>query len=396
MTMQPLHTLRLAHDLRTQAEFIALRNEMAKLTHPARPDVDWVRAEKLALTVFQQHGVELQSVSWYTLIRSHRNGLAGMQEGLELLAALLNHQWPLLWPQQTHARLTLLSHLGNQLQQRLRSESLQYSDLTILYGLEKTLQSMITVLEKLELRHLSQLDGLATQVASAARRLEQLQDDIVIPAKEMTGHDNFSTDSARALSAMTPVPPVTTSPAGEPLVWVMRETLSPPAPPPPGHWQRVRGFVAGMLTALVLGGAALIAWQHFTAPPPVSRTQQLAALAWQLRPEGARLPLPENWRQAMAADAFPQAQLTEWQLAQQRLQILADRLNALDGKRSGYLTVSELKSAVFGIQQPLNAVPPTEELLRQYQADPTPASQAAVSQRLRQLLNYYLLMQEKE
>ncbi len=41
------------------------------------------------------------------------------------------------------------------------------------------------------------------------------------------------------------------------------------------------------------------------------------------------------------------------------------RLNSLDEKKRGYMTVSELKSAVFAIQQPLAQTVPLEELLRQ-------------------------------
>lgn len=35
-----------------------LQAEIGKLTHPARPDVDWGRVESLSLALFRQNGVE--------------------------------------------------------------------------------------------------------------------------------------------------------------------------------------------------------------------------------------------------------------------------------------------------------------------------------------------------
>ncbi|WP_266153284.1 type VI secretion system ImpA family N-terminal domain-containing protein [Enterobacter sp. HSTU-ASh6] len=62
--------VRTGGDPRSLPQFTALRDEMSKLTHPARPDVDWMQVEKLALSLFEINGVELQTGAWYTLARS--------------------------------------------------------------------------------------------------------------------------------------------------------------------------------------------------------------------------------------------------------------------------------------------------------------------------------------
>ncbi|MBB9855925.1 hypothetical protein FSI66_024805, partial [Escherichia coli] len=49
-----------------------------------------------------------------------------------------------------------------------------------------------------------------------------------------------------------------------------------------------------------------------------------------------------------------------------RLQQLAERLNRLDEQRGKYMTVSELKTEVFGIMQAFNRHIPAEEQLRRY------------------------------
>lgn len=73
----------------TYKESGELQAEMSKLTHPARPDVDWRRVEKLSLALFRQNGVELQTQVCYVLAITRRQGLAGMADGLGSLDILL-------------------------------------------------------------------------------------------------------------------------------------------------------------------------------------------------------------------------------------------------------------------------------------------------------------------
>jgi type VI secretion system protein VasL len=86
-------------------------------------------------------------------------------------------------------------------------------------------------------------------------------------------------------------------------------------------------------------------------------------------------PLAQQWRQQLSAGALPAENLTGWSEGMQQLQRLADQLNALDEQKGKYLTVSELKTAVFAIMQSFNrAAVPLEEQLRQLAALPKPVS----------------------
>lgn len=133
-------------DPRTLSDYTALREELSKLTHPARPDVNWLYVEKLCLSLFEQNGVELQTAAWYTLARTQLTGLFGLNEGLAILEALISHQWGALWPQPVHARMEILSSLSQRLQQRMRSLPLNYSDLNQLYRAEQLLTRLGEVL----------------------------------------------------------------------------------------------------------------------------------------------------------------------------------------------------------------------------------------------------------
>ena len=75
-------------DPRGFSEFNALRDELAKLSHPACPDVDWAKVEQGCLALFQQNGAELHSACFYTLARGQRHGVEGITQGVALIEAL--------------------------------------------------------------------------------------------------------------------------------------------------------------------------------------------------------------------------------------------------------------------------------------------------------------------
>jgi type VI secretion system protein VasL len=68
--------------------------------------------------------------------------------------------------------MEILSGLSQRLQQRMRMLPLNNSHLSELYRAEALLTSLGSVLQRLELKHLSQLDTLRTLIRSNAERLE--------------------------------------------------------------------------------------------------------------------------------------------------------------------------------------------------------------------------------
>ncbi|WP_308701340.1 type VI secretion system ImpA family N-terminal domain-containing protein [Pseudomonas trivialis] len=53
--------IRVGGDPRGFSEFTVLRDELAKLSHPACPDVDWAKVEQSCLVLFQHNGADLQT-----------------------------------------------------------------------------------------------------------------------------------------------------------------------------------------------------------------------------------------------------------------------------------------------------------------------------------------------
>lgn len=425
-------------DPRSLADFIALREEMSKLTHPARPDVNWKHVETLSLSLFELNGVELQTGAWYTLARSHLARVQGMNEGLVILNALLSHQWAQLWPQTVHARAEILNGLFQRLQKIFRTFSLSHSDLPSLDQAEKLLVSLDEILTLQALKHACPTTALAQQVRSALTRLENSS-----PQEVNAPAVTLPPQALASVPADDSVPPVSRlvyviRPEPEVSVEVVHETL-----PPPKRWPV---FLAGVCSALVVGAIALWGWQYVhrvdtaslalsasVAPLPqaltgdqvqtlrqakentvdqakwlASATQQLESLSalspdwafqygnallkqantlWPESPEVAEM--QKQWQQRQAVNALPAATLNGWHNGMQQLQTLVDKLNALDGQKGKYITVSELKSSVYEMMNSFRQTVPLEEQLRVLQSqssDTAAATHQQVQQHLKGLI----------
>ncbi|MBF4114204.1 VasL domain-containing protein [Enterobacter cloacae] len=429
---EPRH-IRTGGDPRSFPDFTALRDEMSKLTHPARPDVNWQYVEKRCLSLFEHNGVELQTAAWYALARCHIAGLPGLNEGLSLLEALITRQWGNLWPQSVHARMEILSSLTRRLQQVQRTQTLVYTDLSALYQAEKSVTGMTETLQRLELKHQSGLDMLSQWLHGAAVRLENSASPLpgtvsdVLPGKIHRPRDDDEPPSHRWVYVMPPVP----SPLGSEGPVRAGKTWKP--------------FVAGMLTALLTGG--LLGWGHniltvrpqqdalmaSVTPPPATLSeeaqltlrqknppwlrenkqwmtlmqQQLERLAamppeWPLSygtalvrqaqvlwpDQPATSALATQWQQLRDAQALVPDALDGWHQGMVQLAQLTQSLNGLDGQKGKYLTVSELKSRVFAITQAFARTVPLEEQLRQLSTTDAAgrgALQAETAQHLRRL-----------
>lgn len=439
-------------DPRTLPDYAALRDELSKLTHPARPDVNWRYAEKLCLSLFEQNGVELQTAAWYTLARTQLAGLFGLNEGLTILEALISHQWGALWPQPVHARMEILSSLSQRLQQRMRSLSLNYSDLSQLYRAEQLLTGLGEVLQRLELKHLSQLDTLRTLMHNSAVRLENsdnttstgpnIQSGIVLPATMMNAATASTRDFAGGPDEDTPASAVKWVYVAQPEPQPNVEVLST-MPAPVKKW---KFFAAGMCTMLVISAAAVWGWQFLHRPDPL-QTQLAASLApfpatlspeqldllrqqtplpkdliaqtqqqlarldklppdWNITyarklieqvqslwPEQAK-PLTQQWQQQVNVTPLSTDAMNGWHEGMLKLQDLTAQLNTLDRQKGKYITVSELKSQVFAATQAFSKTVPVEEQLRQMSirenSGMIPSAQKIQTElRLKQLITSY-------
>ncbi|WP_259565990.1 VasL domain-containing protein [Enterobacter sichuanensis] len=411
--------VRTGGDPRSLPQFTALRDEMSKLTHPARPDVDWMQVEKLSLSLFEINGVELQTGAWYTLARSQLAQVRGLNEGLAILTAMLSYQWAQFWPQPVQARAEILSGLFQRLQKLFRTWSLQPADFTALELAEKQLQALDDILKRQELRHACNPASLLQQIRSALSRLEN-----------GALHEKTSRGTALPEEAVRPASQLLYVIHKEPEVRVRVAEM------PTVKAKRWLVFVAGMATSLVLGAATAFGWQVLhqpdeatytlaasVAPLPEpmtaaqidafrktdnSRTESAIWLeritnqvngvmnqspGWRLRyaqglvtqakslwpDDPATRELVKRWEQYQMARTLPASKLQGWNEGMTQLQALSAKLDALDHQKGKYLTGSELKTLVWQITRSFASAVPAEEQLRQLVSAPGEGNTPGVS-----------------
>lgn len=402
--------VRTGGDPRSLSAFMALRDEMSKLTHPARPDVNWQQVEALALSLFEINGVELQTCAWYTLARSHLARVSGMNEGLTILTALLSHQWAQLWPQSVNVRAEILNGLSQRLQKLFRTFSLTPADVPALALAEQRLEELKDILRRQTLNHACEMNPLMQLVRSALSRLESS-----LQAEDDPAHDTMPDPALSIVEEMAPA---------SRLVYVIRKDpevgvqVTEDVPVPPKRWPV---FVAGMATALVLSAASVFGWQVLHrpdeatqamaasvawVPAPMTPSQIEAfretknsqthsgvwlarmtkqvnwittqAPGWRLRygqglvsqaqalwpDDPATRALVQRWEQYQLARTLPASDLNGWHDGMTQLRALSAQLDALDRQKGKYLTGSELKTIVWRITSTFASAVPVEEQLR--------------------------------
>ena len=442
--------LKTGGDPRSLPDYAALRDEISKLAHPARPDVDWRYVETLCLRLYEHNGVELQTASWYTIARMHTTGLSGLNEGLALIVALTRHHWSVMWPLNTHARLEIITGLFNRLQKTLRAMPPDDRDnLPQLYQTETFLKALSDILARHELKQSSKVALPEAMVKGYITRLEnqpvqgEASSLVTLPAQALRS-------DAPDVQGHQPLP-------HSRLVYVVSETKTEPTPSlQKSPLTFLKPFVTGVCAALLAVSVAIPGWQFLTqpspaeqqlrallAPPPdmlsadqlaqLSRTpsllnhasewitlsgqqitrltelppaynlQRSAQLLQQLSvlfPDNPRVQeLVDNWQKRVRSRALPEEAMTGWSEGMTRLQQLAERLNRLDEQRGKYMTVSELKSVVFSTIQSFNKSIPAEEQMRVLLQNPEretlpAAARTQLEMHLKQLTARYAEIQE--
>jgi len=179
--------IRLGADPRSHGDFVALCEELAKQSHPARPDVDWSRVERLCLSLFQDHGVELQSAASFVLARTQLHGLDGLDDGVQLLRRLLGEGTVRFWPMAVPAREEILAWLFGQLQSVLRQLNPSSVQLPALLALEERTGQLLELLQPMLPLAASRLQALQQQLQGMRRRLTPAAPDALpaqLPAAE--------------------------------------------------------------------------------------------------------------------------------------------------------------------------------------------------------------------
>ncbi|MCT8263510.1 VasL domain-containing protein [Proteus terrae] len=453
-----LDSLSIGGDPRVFNQFLAIKEELDKRFHPARPDINWQYVHELCISLFNQNGVDLQTASWFVICRQHQAGLDGLNEGLYLIHKLLTQHWQTLWPVQTHTRINILSSLSQQLVSGIRGTTFVYSDLSILYQIEELLKNINHHLQTLEIKHLVQFDYLENLVIAQAQQLENadtLDSNFNIP--ELSSTVNKEEKPSEIIDVILSTPKNIHESITPPKTYISSSISLQPPIKKTYRQELWRGILIGTLTSSLFFIILFYFWlselknnnltDAFPYIPTINahagslieqqtangrniirtlnseqidviqqRLDELALLSptWaqnyglevisylnaQYEDNPELLSFTQLWKNNLKINATTDEQLNQWSKGMTELDGLSQRLDSFDGNPKNYITGSELKSIIFKARQHFNQAKPLEEELRLLEKQPT---QNAVSDyeyqqidnHFKQLLNRYSLLRSK-
>lgn len=272
---------RVADPLREPGDLAALYEELAKLHHPACPDVDWRKVEQWCRELLRDNGSDLQIAAFLALALAQRYGLPGIAEGMTLLNQLLAGAWDRLWPRNATERMDILAWLFTQWQPLLRGLDIGKQDAPALRSLEVDLAQLHAVLGRQRLPAMTALRALNQQVETLAARLQG--EVLPVPGNARAREDAAADMPLRLFISMPEGGPA------RPVVYLERR--------PAGRGRRIALFVLLGLVVTLL--AAVAGWQYWqlsqeralaaTAPVRLDSLQLFASGSAQLKADSTKV-----------------------------------------------------------------------------------------------------------
>lgn len=182
MEQNNIHIIKMGKDPSHFDEFETIKSEINKLSHPKHPIIDWALIENNALILFEKNGIDLLSISYYTLARYHRYGLSGFVEGCELLKSLICYQWEDLWPTNPVFRVDALNWFNSRLGSLIRQQDFTIKDIALLQRACDALQKVIDKLYQVPFEKSPLIDNLLFYIENKIKILEKKH--IIFPKKE--------------------------------------------------------------------------------------------------------------------------------------------------------------------------------------------------------------------
>lgn len=300
------------HDPRHYQEFLLLSSSINSWKEHVSDRSWWLIQEKHCLKIFQRYGYDLQTGVWFCLINIHRHGWAGMTNGTLLLAEAFGRKQRQCWPPlaANDLRRQIIEWYSNHVA-------------NIVYGLQ---------LHSAESNMLVQLQGAVSVILEHASALNSRSQ---VPLQNLVDYLHSGRLSLQKKMRTVKLSDTAHLPAKEELT--LQTTMELALCPPSTSWKAwLSGSVAGMVLALTVVGT--IYWL----------TQPSTAI-W-LNSIWPGNPISLHWQQRFAEKAANLPTINSWQEMHTQLNNLEQRLIDSEKKRIPYLTISELKTAVYQLR----------------------------------------------
>ena len=314
--LKPVDVKISCHDPRHHHEFLLLSNHVNGWKRHVHDRSWWLTQENQCLEIFQRHGYDLQSGVWYCLISGHRHGWIGMANATLLLAEAFGRKQLQCWPPlaATDLRMQIIEWYATNAATSVYSLPLTSAEPDTLTQLEEAVSMMLSHALSLQSRSQAALSHLLDYLRSGRRSLQQ-----------------------RALA----VTPAVSAPAS-PGVQAAREPLPEPVVVQPHCRSRKSWLVSGMAgIALTLCAMSIFHWLE----------QPSAAVRLNVLWPGN--PLTVRWQRYFAEQRASLPTINSWATVNRQLEHLEQRLLDAEQKRKSYMTISELKTAIYQMRQTL-------------------------------------------
>jgi type VI secretion system protein VasL len=175
MFFSELRKYRLAEDentLRDVSEYQQVRSEINRRVSPLTGGTDWENVFKLCATIGQRDGFDLLLAVYYTVAAVKIQGLKGMSDGLELQAAVIQHQGAdSLFP--AVKRVDLFNWMIGHIASEIRALKPGKAQLRDLYRCERACNSLYELLNEIQPENVPDLEAIAFHIFEHIDRLEQ-------------------------------------------------------------------------------------------------------------------------------------------------------------------------------------------------------------------------------
>ncbi|MGB7801753.1 VasL domain-containing protein [Buttiauxella sp.] len=396
------------HDPRLSKSFLLLSSELSPLSGSIPARLDWNALEERCFQLFHEYGYDLQSGMWFCLINLRLKSWKGLALALDLLSTAFTHNSQRCWPPVAAVahRQQLIDWFNANVATHIYTLEYGPENSTEMRQVERSIGVLCSQSKNLQSRSHDSLNNLHYFLQVRCRSVPYPAQTKVVKAAPVTAENTLPLASEKKSTA--PVNDIL--PEAEPA----DIRLAPASRPRPLLWA-AGGMAAGIAFCAVAAAlwlsshslsfserlsAPLLALQHSElqldeawnkAPAPDLNVHKEAVLA-QVAPvldwlsqqpsdvllrQGGKLSdhlekaYPDNefsarWRRSLQEKAGDIPALDGFVLANKHLDELETRLLNAEKKHSQYMTVSELKTAVYQIRQDLqrNGIP-AETLLWQ-------------------------------
>ncbi|MCE0826813.1 type VI secretion system ImpA family N-terminal domain-containing protein [Buttiauxella sp. A2-C2_NF] len=428
-----------SHDPRLSKAFLLLSSELSHLNGALSGATDWKMLEDKCFQLFRDYGYDLQNGVWFCLINMQLKSWAGLAEGLDLLTTAFTHNNVRCWPPvaAVQARQSLIDWFCANVATHIYTLKYGPENNGEMRSVERSIGVLYEYSKNLQSRSHDSLKNLHYFLQVRCRS-------VPYPVQKVVAKTPSTVSAVKPLIVKPPIEKP--EPLPEPIL-MPEMALAVPAQRP------LLWALGGMAAGLGLSLAVAAGWYTLQTPslseklvasvaqleqggiqaasvwhdvPPEKIQQQKQAI---LQQAGATL----NWLSTQPADAlvgrgerlsdllqqhFPNNEVSaQWLTA---LKEKAGSIPALDGyikankhldeldarllnaekTQSKYMTVSELKTAVYQIRQDLQSNGAAAETLlwEIQQTGPEkrdPAVMKKIEQRIEALNSRYLLLKEK-